>query len=170
MLKDTNCGELRLADAGRTVRIAGWVHRRRDHGGLIFIDLRDSSGIVQIVLNPDNATAHAAGHRARIEWVLQVEGVVAARDSATVNPNMPTGEVEVIPAAVTVLNEAQTPPFYINEPVEVDEQLRGKNVGFQLVSHAVEYARRHHYKITPVCLFAKSVFDKKPDFADVLAS
>lgn len=126
MLKDTNCGELRLGDAGRTVRIAGWVHRRRDHGGLIFIDLRDSSGIVQVVFNPENAEAHAAGHRARIEWVLQVEGTVAARDAATANPNMATGEVEVIPTAVTVLNEAQTPPFYINEPVDVDEQLRLK--------------------------------------------
>ena len=126
MLKDTNCGELRSADAGRTVRIAGWVHRRRDHGGLIFIDLRDSSGIVQIVLNPENAEAHAAGHRARIEWVLQVEGTVQARDAATVNPNMVTGEVEVIPSAVTVLNESLTPPFYINEPADVDEGLRLK--------------------------------------------
>lgn len=126
MLKDTNCGELRFADAGRTVRIAGWVHRRRDHGGLIFIDLRDASGIVQIVLNPENAAAHAVGHRARIEWVLQIEGVVQPRDAATVNPNMATGEVEVIPASVAVLNEAITPPFYINEPVDVDENLRLK--------------------------------------------
>src|SRR5690242_20650051 len=124
MLKDTNCGELRSVDAGRTVRLAGWVHRRRDHGGLIFIDLRDASGIVQLVLNPENANAHAAAHRARIEWVLQVEGTVAPRDAAAVNPNIPTGEIEVIPTAVTVLNEAQTPPFYINEPVEVDETLR----------------------------------------------
>jgi aspartyl-tRNA synthetase len=126
MLKDTNCGELRSADAGRSVRIAGWVHRRRDHGGLIFIDLRDASGIVQIVLNPENADAHAVAHRARIEWVLQVEGKVQDRDAATVNPNMPTGEIEVVPNAITVLNEAQTPPFYINEPVEVDENLRLK--------------------------------------------
>ena len=126
MLKTTNCGELRLADAGKTVRIAGWVHRRRDHGGLIFIDLRDSSGIVQLVINPENSQAHAAAHRARIEWVLQVEGVVSPRDSATVNPNMATGEVEVAPSSVTVLNEALTPPFYINEPADVDEQLRLK--------------------------------------------
>ena len=126
MLKTTNCGELRLADAGKTVRIAGWVHRRRDHGGLIFIDLRDSSGIVQLVINPENSQAHAAAHRARIEWVLQVEGVVSPRDPATVNPNMATGEVEVAPSSVTVLNEALTPPFYINEPADVDEQLRLK--------------------------------------------
>ena len=126
MLKDTNCGELRLAGAGRTVRLAGWVHRRRDHGGLIFIDLRDSSGLVQLVFNPDNAALHEVAHRARTEWVLQVEGVVAARDAATVNPNMATGEVEIIPSACLVLNEALTPPFYINEPADVDEQLRLK--------------------------------------------
>ena len=126
MLKTTNCGELRSADAGKTVRIAGWVHRRRDHGGLIFIDLRDSSGIVQLVLNPENAGAHAAAHRSRIEWVLQVEGVVSPRDAATVNPNMATGEIEVIPSSVAVLNEALTPPFYINEPADVDESLRLK--------------------------------------------
>lgn len=126
MLKTTNCGELRSADAGKTVRIAGWVHRRRDHGGLIFIDLRDSSGIVQLVLNPENAEAHAAAHRSRIEWVLQVEGEVRPRDAATVNPNMATGEIEVIPSSVTVLNEALTPPFYINEPADVDESLRLK--------------------------------------------
>ena len=77
MLKDTYCGDLRAADAGRTVRLAGWVHRRRDHGGLIFIDLRDSHGIVQIVLSPEQAEAHEAAHRARTEWVLVVEGEVA---------------------------------------------------------------------------------------------
>src|SRR5690606_3987613 len=104
MLKDTNCGELRLADAGRTVRLAGWVHRRRDHGGLIFIDLRDSSGLVQLVFNPEQAEAHGVAHRARTEWVLQVEGTVAARATETVNPNMPTGEIEVLPTSCTVLN------------------------------------------------------------------
>ncbi|MFN8508720.1 MAG: aspartate--tRNA ligase [Dehalococcoidia bacterium] len=124
MLKDTYCGDLRAADAGRTVRLAGWVHRRRDHGGLIFIDLRDSHGIVQLVLSPDQAEAHEAAHRARTEWVLAVEGEVRLRSDATINSNIPTGEVEVVPAKVEVLAEAQTPPFYINEPVEVDEQLR----------------------------------------------
>jgi aspartyl-tRNA synthetase len=126
MLKDTSCGSLTAADAGKTVRLAGWVHRRRDHGGLIFIDLRDQSGLVQVTFNPDNSEAHGAAHRARSEWVLQVEGVIQKRSAETVNPRMPTGEVEVIPTTTTVLAEAQTPPFYINEPVEVDEQLRLK--------------------------------------------
>lgn len=127
MLKDTYCGDLRAADAGRTVRLAGWVHRRRDHGGLIFLDLRDSHGIVQVLFNPENAGAHAAAHRARTEWCLAIEGVVQPRTAATVNPNLPTGEVEVIPTGCTVLNESPTPPFYINEPVDVDENLRLKH-------------------------------------------
>jgi aspartyl-tRNA synthetase len=126
MLKDISCGELRAADAGRTVRIAGWVHRRRDHGGLIFIDLRDSKGIVQVVFNPENAASHDIAHQARTEWILAIEGVVRPRSEATVNPNIPTGSVEVIPTMCTIVAEAKTPPFYINEPVEVDEQLRLK--------------------------------------------
>jgi aspartyl-tRNA synthetase len=71
MLKDTPCGSLTAADAGKTVRLAGWVHRRRDHGGLIFIDLRDESGLVQVTFNPDNAAAHGSAHRARSEWCFR---------------------------------------------------------------------------------------------------
>ena len=126
MLKDTFCGELRATDSGRTVRLAGWVHRRRDHGGLIFLDLRDSSGIVQVVVSPDNAAAHEAAHRVRPEWCIAIEGAVQQRTPATVNPNMDTGEVEVVPASVSVINSSPTPPFFINEPSEVDEYLRLK--------------------------------------------
>ncbi|HEY4669564.1 MAG TPA: aspartate--tRNA ligase, partial [Tepidiformaceae bacterium] len=124
MLKDAYCGQLRAGDTGRTVRLAGWVHRRRDHGGLIFIDLRDTTGLVQLVFSPDDPAVHGTAHRARNEWVLAVEGTVQRRAPETVNPNMETGEVEVIPTACSVINESLTPPFYINEPVEVSEQLR----------------------------------------------
>jgi len=126
MLKDTYCGDLRAADAGRTVRLAGWVHRRRDHGGLIFLDLRDSHGVVQVVFNPENAASHAIAHRARSEWVLAVEGVVQKRTAEAANPNMTTGEVEIVPSRCEVVNESLTPPFYINEPIDVDEGLRLK--------------------------------------------
>ena len=125
MLKDTYCGELRAQDAGRSVRLAGWVHRRRDHGGLVFIDLRDSRGIVQVVFTPEESEALAVAHRARVEWVLQVEGEVRLRPPETVNPRLPTGEVEVLARRCVALNESLTPPFYINEPVDdVDERLR----------------------------------------------
>ncbi len=127
MLKDTYCGDLRPSDEGKTVRLAGWVHRRRDHGGLIFLDLRDSHGIVQVVFSPENAASHEAAHRARTEWCLAVEGTVRVRSEATVNPNMATGGIEIVPIACRVLSESLTPPFYINEPVEVDETLRLKH-------------------------------------------
>ena len=124
MLKDAYAGDLTTADDGRTVRLAGWVHRRRDHGGLIFIDLRDSQGIVQVVVDPENADAHEAAHRARSEWVLAVEGTVRRRSPETVNRDMTTGEIEVVPARVEVLNEALTPPFAVNDESEVDELVR----------------------------------------------
>ncbi len=126
MLKDTYCGDLRAADAGRTVRLAGWVHRRRDHGGLIFLDLRDSHGLVQVVFNPEGAAALEVARRARNEWVLALEGVVRKRTPEAINSNMATGEVEVVPTRCEVVNESLTPPFYINEPIDVDEGLRLK--------------------------------------------
>jgi aspartyl-tRNA synthetase len=124
--RDVTCGELRAGDAGREVRIAGWVHRRRDYGGLIFIDLRDRYGLTQIVVN--EAEAHGAtevANRVRNEFVIEVQGTVAQRLAGTENSKLETGDVEVQAGAITILNEAETPPFYINEPdAPVDETLR----------------------------------------------
>ena len=125
MLKTIGCGELRREHNETEVTLAGWVHRRRDHGGLIFLDLRDRSGLVQVVVNPEVAPeAHAAAQQVRNEWVVQVQGDVAIRPSGTENPNLATGEVEVITRGFAVLNPSKTPPFYINEEVEVEEALR----------------------------------------------
>ena len=127
MLKTHYCGELRAEHAGQTVSLAGWVHRRRDHGGLIFLDLRDSTGIVQVVINPQDAPqAHAIASDVRNEYVVQIRGQVARRRPGTENDNMPTGDVEVPAREVVVLNAAKTPPFYINEESNVDETLRLK--------------------------------------------
>lgn len=127
MLKTHSCGELRKAHVGTTVTLAGWADRRRDHGGLIFIDLRDREGIVQIVFDPEvSKECHGIASEVRNEYVLQVSGEVALRPLGTENPKLPTGEVEVIVHNTTVLNSARTPPFYINEDVEVDENLRLK--------------------------------------------
>jgi aspartyl-tRNA synthetase len=105
--------------------LAGWVHRRRDHGGLIFLDLRDSSGIVQVVINPQNAPqAHAAASEVRNEYVVQVKGEVTPRRPGTENESLPTGAIEVAASEVMVLNAAKTPPFYINEETPVEELLR----------------------------------------------
>jgi aspartyl-tRNA synthetase len=122
------CGQLRRADAGRQARLAGWVHRRRDHGQLIFLDLRDRHGITQVVVDAREAPlAHAAASRVRAEFVLSVAGEVAARLPGTENPRLATGEVELRAREVDVLSEAKTPPFYINEPeATIDETLRLK--------------------------------------------
>ncbi len=121
------CGSLRLDDAGKTVTLKGWVNRRRDLGGLIFIDLRDRFGTTQVVLNPQIApAAHELASSLRNEYVIAVEGVVRQRPEGTANPKMATGEIELEGQALTILNTAKTPPFYINEEVDVDESLRLK--------------------------------------------
>ena len=125
MLKTHTCGELRASHAGSRVSLAGWVHRRRDHGNLIFIDLRDRWGITQIVFSPEAApAAHEIAETLRAEYVVHVEGTVRPRPAGMENPRMDTGEVEVSIDRVEVLNEAKTPPFYINEETEIDETLR----------------------------------------------
>jgi aspartyl-tRNA synthetase len=125
VLKSDYCGDLRKQDSGRQVTLAGWVHRRRDHGGLIFLDLRDSRGIVQVVVNPQSApAAHAVASEVRNEYVVQVRGNVTERRPGTENAAMPTGDIEVVAEEVVILNAAKTPPFYINEETPVEELLR----------------------------------------------
>jgi aspartyl-tRNA synthetase len=126
--RDVTCGELGANDAGREIRIAGWVHRRRDYGGLIFIDLRDRFGLTQIVINEAAAPdAAAVAAKVRGEFVLGITGKVAKRLPGTENAKLATGQIEVQVASVEILNEALTPPFYINEPdAPVDESLRLK--------------------------------------------
>ena len=131
MLKSHTCGELTLASVGQRVTLAGWVNRRRDHGGLIFIDLRDRFGVTQVTINTDQVAAHDTATQARSEFVIQVEGTVAARPEGLRNPNLATGDVEVIADGVTILNPAKNPPFNIaagSNPAgdEVDEMLRLK--------------------------------------------
>jgi aspartyl-tRNA synthetase len=123
--RDRWCGDLRAESVGDQVAVAGWVHRRRDHGGLVFVDLRDRSGLLQVVFNPEHAPeAHAAAHGLRSEWVISVRGEVVRRSDETVNPSLPTGEVEVRVDELTVLAEALTPPFPLDEEEPVDEALR----------------------------------------------
>jgi aspartyl-tRNA synthetase len=124
--RDATCGELRTDDAGRTVRLAGWVHRRRDHGQLIFLDLRDRYGITQVVVDANESpAAHEAASKARPEFVLGVEGQVARRLAGTENSRLDTGQIEVRGRKVEILSEAETPPFYINEPdAPIEETIR----------------------------------------------
>ena len=120
-----SCGCITKELAGQEVVLCGWVARRRDHGGLIFIDLRDRSGIVQIVLSPDDAPeAFKQAEAVRNEYVLKVVGEVCLRSAETINANIPTGEIEVVCQMLEVLNTAKTPPFYIQDNVDVDENVR----------------------------------------------
>jgi aspartyl-tRNA synthetase len=123
--RNTWAGSLRAEAVGRQVRVAGWVHRRRDHGGLVFVDLRDRSGLVQVVFNPEQSPkAHESAHELRSEWVVSVAGEVVPRSPDTVNAGLPTGEIEVRVDQLEVLAEAETPPFPLDEEIPVDEALR----------------------------------------------
>ncbi|MCL4252058.1 MAG: aspartate--tRNA ligase [Anaerolineae bacterium] len=127
MLKTHTCGELRPSHAGQRVTLAGWVHRRRDQGGVIFIDLRDRWGIVQVVINAEDAPeAHSVANRARNEFVLQVSGTVRMRPEGTINPDLETGQVEVGVDNLVILNESKVPPFYLNQDSKIDEMVRMK--------------------------------------------
>ena len=125
MLKSHSCGELNKGNVGAEVTLAGWVDRRRDHGGLIFIDLRDREGIVQVVFNPETSKqCHQVASEMRSEYVVRVRGEVAPRPPGTENPKLATGDIEVIARDTEILNPSKTPPFYISEDTEVEESLR----------------------------------------------
>jgi aspartyl-tRNA synthetase len=125
LYRDAWAGELRAGDVDSTVRVAGWVHRRRDHGGLIFIDLRDRTGIVQLVFHPETAAhAHALAERLRPEHVVSAAGTIVRREEGNVNPKLETGEIELEVAEAETLAEADTPPFPVDEETPVDELLR----------------------------------------------
>ncbi|MAY37773.1 MULTISPECIES: aspartate--tRNA ligase [Spongiibacter] len=118
------CGSLGSEYIDQDVTICGWVDRRRDHGGVIFLDMRDRDGIVQVVFDPDTQEHFATADRVRSEYVLKIRGRVRARDAATVNPNMKTGEIEVLGKEIEILNESETPPFQLDDHTEVGEDVR----------------------------------------------
>jgi aspartyl-tRNA synthetase len=123
--RDAWAGQLTAERAGTQARVAGWVNRRRDHGGLIFIDVRDRSGVLQLVFHPETApAAHEAAHALRSEDVLSASGTVVRRELANVNPNIPTGEIELSVEELEILDDAETPPFPVDEDVPVEESLR----------------------------------------------
>ncbi|KXG43118.1 aspartate--tRNA ligase [Tepidibacillus decaturensis] len=121
------CGTLNTEHIGEEVVLSGWVQKRRDLGGLIFIDLRDRSGIVQLIFNPEaSKDAHEIADKARNEYVIAVKGMVVKRDEATINPNIATGEIEIDVKEIQIINEAKNPPFFIQDHIDIDETLRLK--------------------------------------------
>ena len=113
--RDHHCGQLTKQEAGQEVALCGWVATRRDHGGLIFIDLRDRSGVVQVVIDPAAGESFKKAEAVRSEYVLQVFGKVRERSAETINPNIATGTIEVVASELNILNPAKTPPFYIED-------------------------------------------------------
>jgi len=147
MRRDTRCHELRAADVGRTVTLMGWVASRRDHGGIIFVDLRDRDGITQVAFSPDRmAAAHASAHGLRSEFVIAVRGEVCARPAGTVNPRMATGAIELYADELVILNTAETPPFPIEDDCDTAEEVRLRHRYLDLRRRPLQQALilRHH--------------------------
>jgi aspartyl-tRNA synthetase len=147
-MRSDYCGALNTSFIDQTVTLCGWVDRRRDHGGVIFIDLRDREGIVQVVFDPDGKDNFELADKVRSEYVLQVTGKVRARDAATVNPNMATGEIEVYGTELQILNVAETPPFPLNEHSNVGEDVRLKYRYLDLRRHEMQENLRFRSKVT----------------------
>ena len=148
MQRTTYCGLVTTANLDQEITLYGWVDRRRDHGGVIFLDLRDREGIVQVVFDPDAGDFFEKADRVRSEYVLQVTGKVRARSEATVNPNMATGEIEVYGTQLDILNTAATPPFQMDEHITVGEDVRLKHRYMDLRRTEMQNSLRFRSKIT----------------------
>ncbi|MDO7635626.1 MAG: OB-fold nucleic acid binding domain-containing protein, partial [Porticoccaceae bacterium] len=125
-MRSLYCGELNSSHIDQTVTVSGWVHRRRDHGGVIFLDMRDREGILQVVFDPDAEASFATADKVRSEYVVEITGLVRARPEGTSNKNMGTGEIEMLGRSINVLNKAQTPPFPLDGYSDVGEDVRLK--------------------------------------------
>ena len=147
MRRSDHCGRLRASDLGAEVTLMGWIQRRRDHGGVIFVDLRDKWGLTQVVFNPDVSPAvHEKAHVLRSEFVIGVTGRVEARPEGMINPNLATGEIEVVVTELKILNSAQTPPFLIEDEVDASEavRLRYRHLDLRRSRLQTNIIRRHH--------------------------
>ncbi|MBU1260741.1 MAG: aspartate--tRNA ligase [Planctomycetes bacterium] len=160
MLKRThNCGQLRIEDADKNVILSGWVDSYRDHGNLVFIDLRDREGITQLVFNPEaQPQMHKLSRQLRCEWVIAASGKVRPRGEGLVNPKLPTGEIEVLIDKLEVLNSAETPPFELDNAEDVAEETRLKYRYIDLRRPVMQNRLRVRHKVTKV---ARDFFDSK---------
>jgi aspartyl-tRNA synthetase len=126
-MRSQYCGDFRKTQVGEEVTLVGWVHRRRDHGGVIFLDVRDREGVVQVVFDPDREESFAVADSVRNEYVIEIKGLVRDRPAGTINPDMGTGEVEILGKDLVVLNKSETPPFQLDDHQQVSEEVRLKN-------------------------------------------
>ena len=142
------CGDLREEHIGQEITLAGWVHRRRDHGGVIFLDLRDREGLTQVVFDPDREESFALADSCRNEFVVEVKGLVRARPEGTTNPDMPTGAIEVLGKELIILNKAETPPFQLDEHQQVGEDVRLRHRYVDLRRPEIQEKLRFRSKVT----------------------
>ncbi len=162
--RDAWAAELTGDRSGTTARVAGWVHRRRDHGGLIFIDLRDRSGLVQLVFHPESAPqAHAAAHGLRSEDVISVSGTIVPREPENVNPRLVTGEIEINVKEIELLADSETPPFQVDEDGPVDENLRLRHRSLDLRRNPMREALEQRHRVIQTI---RSVLDER-DFLEI---
>jgi aspartyl-tRNA synthetase len=142
------CGDLRKEHIGEDITLCGWVHRRRDHGGVIFLDVRDREGLTQVVFDPDREESFALADSVRNEFVIEVRGLVRDRPEGTVNPDMPTGEIEVLGKELVILNKAETPPFQLDEHQQVGEDVRLRHRYIDLRRPEMQGKLRFRSKVT----------------------
>ena len=160
-MRSIYCGDVGAKEEGQEVTVAGWVHRRRDHGGVIFIDLRDREGLVQVVFNPEKKEIFTEAERIRSEYVLSVKGTVRIRPDGTKNPNMKTGEIEIIASELNTLNDSLTPPFHHDE--NASEEVRLKYRYLDLRRESMLYNLRLRHRVTQ----ALREFLDKNGFVDI---
>lgn len=142
------CGDLREEHIGQDITLTGWVHRRRDHGGVIFLDVRDREGITQVVFDPDREQSFALADSCRNEFVIKLQGLVRARPAGTTNPDMPTGAIEVLGKELEILNKSETPPFQLDEHQQVGEEVRLKHRYIDLRRPEIQKKLRFRSKVT----------------------
>ena len=155
------CGEVNVADVGEAITVAGWVHRRRDHGGVIFVDLRDTTGLIQLVFNPEHQDLSSEAEKLRGEFVLSASGTIRKRPEGTINPELPTGEVELLVLSLVVLNTSATPPFHHNEHAHEDVRLKYRYLDLRRNEMANNLKVRHD-----IIRSLRNYLDKK-DFIDI---
>ena len=162
-MRSNYCGELSKKHINKTITVCGWVHRRRDHGGVIFLDIRDKTGIVQVVVNPENKKSFSLAEKIRSEFVLKISGKVNERPEDAENADLTTGVIEIIADEIIVLNEAETPAFPLDQSAEVSEEVRLKNRTLDLRRPEMQKNLETKSKISQI---VRKELEKK-DFIDI---
>ena len=143
-MRTNYCGKVGVVNVDETITVSGWVHRRRDHGGVIFVDLRDTTGLIQLVFDPEHQDLFSEAEKLRGEFVLSASGTIRRRPEGTINPELPTGEVELLVLSLVILNKSATPPFHHNEPTNEDIRLKYRYLDLRRNETASKLKVRHN--------------------------